>query len=217
MASFPVGTPGGGRIFGYRSQEAFGSPIIIVIPHDRYDEENSILKRLSTGKRLNHFETVRLTKDGRRIDVSPTESPIKDGEGKIIGISRVARDITELKQNVEQNLLQNQPDMKCLYMSGYTVDIINKQGEIQDRMSFLQKQFSKYELATSVRTTLDGFNKEHFLFTLPDAVIGKIVSFIMRLVKFSVYSIVDAFFQIKNLPTVLHGSLEKNGRRQALE
>ncbi len=95
---------GAERIFGYRSQEILGNPITMIIPSDRYDEENRILERLCAGERLNHFETVRITKDGRRLDVSLTVSPIKDSQGTIIGISKIARDITELKQNQEQRL-----------------------------------------------------------------------------------------------------------------
>jgi PAS domain S-box-containing protein len=87
------------RIFGYTAEEMIGESIYKLIPEDRKEEEPLILKRLSMGERVEHFETKRLTKDGHLIDVSVTVSPIKDGEGKIIGLSKIARDITEKKQD----------------------------------------------------------------------------------------------------------------------
>ena len=82
------------RIFGYTSAEAVGRPISFLIPPDRRDEELRILERLRHGERVDHFESVRLAKDGRSIDVSLTISPIKDRSGRIVAISKIARDIT---------------------------------------------------------------------------------------------------------------------------
>jgi two-component system CheB/CheR fusion protein len=92
---------GAERLFGYRSKEAVGRPITLLIPPEMHDDERRMLQRLLAGERINHFETVRLTKEGRRINVSLTVSPIKDDEGRIIGISKVARDVTELKRKEE--------------------------------------------------------------------------------------------------------------------
>jgi PAS domain S-box-containing protein len=92
---------GAQRIFGYAAEEAVGRPITILIPSDRQDEESRIIERLSRGKSVHHFETVRLRKDGRQIDVSLTISPIKDAHGQIIGVSKIARDITERKRAAE--------------------------------------------------------------------------------------------------------------------
>jgi len=89
---------GAERIFGYTAAEAIGQPILMLIPPERAHEEASILARLGKGDLIEHTETVRLTKDGRRIDVSVTISPIKDGAGKIIGASKIARDITERRR-----------------------------------------------------------------------------------------------------------------------
>ena len=72
-----------------------------LIPDDRRDEENHILQQIKSGKSVRHFETVRRTKDGRLIDVSVTASPIKDAAGNPIGVSKVARDITERKRAEE--------------------------------------------------------------------------------------------------------------------
>jgi PAS domain S-box-containing protein len=89
---------GAERLFGYTSQEIVGSSITRLIPRDRQDEETEILFKLRRGERIDHFESVRATKDGRLIDVSLTISPIRDGSGRIVGASKVARDITERKR-----------------------------------------------------------------------------------------------------------------------
>ncbi len=88
---------GAERLFGYRADEAIGLPITLIVPPERLDEEQEILARLSRGERIDHFETVRMAKDGHRIDISLTVSPIRDAEGRIIGASKVARDVTERK------------------------------------------------------------------------------------------------------------------------
>jgi PAS domain S-box-containing protein len=93
---------GAERVFGYTAEEAIGQPIIIAIPHDRWDEERTILTRIRRGERIDHFETVRQRKDGSRIVVSLTISPIKNPEGKIVGASKIARDISEQKRSQEQ-------------------------------------------------------------------------------------------------------------------
>jgi two-component system sensor histidine kinase UhpB len=83
------------RLFGYSASEAIGQQIFLIIPEDRVAEENDVLARLRRGERLDHFETVRQAKDGRRIPISLTVSPIRDATGTIVGASKVARDITE--------------------------------------------------------------------------------------------------------------------------
>ena len=89
---------GAEKIFGYSASEMVGSSIMRLIPDDRRDEENQILDKIRCGESVEHFETLRQTKDGRLIDVSVTASPIKDADGKPIGVSKVARDITERKR-----------------------------------------------------------------------------------------------------------------------
>lgn len=89
---------GAERLFGYASGEAVGRHITLIIPSDRHEEEQSILARLRIGERIDHFETVRVTKDGRRIDISLMVSPILDEAGQVVGASKVARDITWKKQ-----------------------------------------------------------------------------------------------------------------------
>ena len=92
---------GAERIFGYTANEIIGNSIICLIPPDRQHEEEQILNKIKRGQSVKHIETLRLTKDGRLIDVSVTASPIKDAIGKIIGVSKVARDITERKRAEE--------------------------------------------------------------------------------------------------------------------
>ena len=94
---------GAERMFGFTAEEITGQSIRRLIPPDLQDEEDRILAKVRAGEHLQHYETVRLTKDGRRVPVSLTISPIKDEAGKIIGASKVARDITEQKR-AEENL-----------------------------------------------------------------------------------------------------------------
>jgi len=93
---------GAEQIFGYREDEVVGQSVLLLIPEDRHHEEPVILGRLRNGERLDHYETVRRTKDGRLIDVSLTISPIRDKEGKVIGVSKIARDISEQKQDEQR-------------------------------------------------------------------------------------------------------------------
>ncbi|MDK4735223.1 PAS domain S-box protein [Rhizobium sp. CNPSo 3490] len=96
---------GAERIFGYTADEAIGKPITLVIPDNRLDEEPAILTRIQTGERVDHFETVRRRKDGELIDISLTISPIRDGNGKIIGASKIARDVSERRRAAEHREL----------------------------------------------------------------------------------------------------------------
>jgi PAS domain S-box-containing protein len=86
------------RLFGYTAEEANGKHITLIVPPDRLDEEATILQRLRRGERVDHFETVRVRKDGTYVDISVTISPVRDASGQIIGASKVARDISERKQ-----------------------------------------------------------------------------------------------------------------------
>ncbi|HZW30832.1 MAG TPA: PAS domain S-box protein, partial [Isosphaeraceae bacterium] len=100
---------GAERLFGYTAAEAVGKSITLIIPSERYDEERGILARLARGERIEHFETVRVAKDGRRIDISLTISPVRDDTGRVIGASKVARDITERKRaEAERRRLQEE-------------------------------------------------------------------------------------------------------------
>jgi len=90
--------PGAERIFGFKAGEMVGASILRLIPGERQHEEKHLLGRIQAGRSVKHFETLRRTKDGRLIDMSITASPIKNAAGKVIGMSKVARDITERKR-----------------------------------------------------------------------------------------------------------------------
>ena len=89
---------GAERIFGYEPHEVIGQPITILIPPDRQGEEVGILARIREGQRVNHYETLRRRKDGSLVDISLSVSPIKGADGRVIGASKIARDITERKR-----------------------------------------------------------------------------------------------------------------------
>jgi PAS domain S-box-containing protein len=96
---------GAEMVFGYSSKEMTGKPVSILIPDDRKDEEPGILEKIKRGESVDHYETVRRRKDGKLIDISVTISPIRDADGKIIGASKVARDITERKR-LEKEIIE---------------------------------------------------------------------------------------------------------------
>jgi two-component system CheB/CheR fusion protein len=98
---------GAEHLFGYSAEEAVGKSITMLIPADRLDEEPAIIARLRRGERIQHYETIRQRKDGSLVEISLTVSPVKDTDGRVIGASKVARDITERKRAQElTNLLQ---------------------------------------------------------------------------------------------------------------
>jgi two-component system sensor histidine kinase VicK len=86
------------RLFGYTSEEMVGSSILKIIPYELRTEEDHILSRVRAGQKVDHFETTRLRKDGRRVNVSITVSPVKDAQGRVIGASKIARDIDSQKE-----------------------------------------------------------------------------------------------------------------------
>ena len=96
---------GAEKIFGYSQKEVLGKHISIIIPEDRLDEETVIIQKIRSGERVSHFETIRKRKDGKPINISLTVSPVKDNTGKVIGASKVARDITEKAEMEKQRQL----------------------------------------------------------------------------------------------------------------
>ena len=87
------------RLFGWSAAEAVGRHITLIIPPERHPEEDEVLAKLRRGERVDHFETVRVTKDGRLVDVSITVSPIRDATGRVVGASKIARDISDRRRN----------------------------------------------------------------------------------------------------------------------
>ena len=120
------------RIFGYSAQEAIGQPITIIIPPELHEEEAQILKRLRNGERIEHFETVRVTKAGKRINISLTVSPIKDSSGRVTGASKIVRDITE-SRTIEKELREKQELLRAAFTQTYSfMAILSKDGTIVD-------------------------------------------------------------------------------------
>jgi PAS domain S-box-containing protein len=91
--------PAAEKMFGYTAAEAIGKHITLIIPQERLGEEAEILARIRRGERLRHFETIRQTKAGDRLDISLTVSPVRDAQGRVIGVSKMARDITLWKRS----------------------------------------------------------------------------------------------------------------------
>jgi len=120
---------GAERLFGYLEQEAVGKPITMLIPEQHRDEETRILERIRGGERIDHFETMRRRKDGSLVSISLTVSPITDGMGRIVGASKIARNITEQKRREEQiNLLAREADHRTknlLALAQATVHLTN--------------------------------------------------------------------------------------------
>lgn len=116
---------GAEHVFGYKAEEAIGQSITMLIPPNRQDEETQIVQRLRRGERTDHFETLRVRKDGEVINVSLTISPIKNSQGQVIGASKIARDITDRKK-VEETLRRaldfDETVMSSMGEGLYTVD-----------------------------------------------------------------------------------------------
>jgi PAS domain S-box-containing protein len=133
---------GAERIFGYRAEEVIGKPVLILIPQDHQDEEPEILKRIKAGERVDHYETIRRRKDGKLIDVSLTISPIKSGDGRIVGASKVVRDITHRKRT--EDILKEQTEI---------VETINRIGQM---LSAELDQQTLVQSVTDAATELTG-------------------------------------------------------------
>jgi len=120
------------RIFGYTETEAVGQPITILVPRELLDEENKILERLRAGERVEHYETIRVTKAGKRVGVSLSLSPIKDSTGKILGLSSISRDITQRKTAEDklreyERAVEGSGEMICVVDREYRYLIANNQ------------------------------------------------------------------------------------------
>jgi PAS domain S-box-containing protein len=143
---------GAERIFGYQAEEVIGKPVLILIPPDYRNEEPEILSRIRAGERVDHYETIRRRKDGTLIDVSLTISPIKSGDGRIVGASKVVRDITHRKQT--EVILKEQTEI---------VETINRIGQL---LSAELNQQTLVQSVTDAATELTGAQFGAFFYNL---------------------------------------------------
>ncbi len=177
---------GAERLFGYAAEEMIGKSIAILIPQDRSNEEPAILERIKRGERVDHYETVRVRKDGSLIDISLSVSPIKDVEGKIIGASKIARDNTwkkkveevqrlllrELQHRVKNTLATVQA-MATLTLHGAPAD---EQAKFIARLHALasahdvltEKNWERAPVRDILNRTLEPFQKERITASGPD-------------------------------------------------
>jgi PAS domain S-box-containing protein len=130
--------PGAVRLFGYEPEEIIGQPITTIVPPELYDEEAEVLARLRRGERVEHFETIRMAKDGRRIDVSLTVSPVRDEEGTIVGASKIARDIGDRKR--AERLLREAERRKDEFLAVLAHELRNPLAPLRNAAELLCRQ-----------------------------------------------------------------------------
>jgi PAS domain S-box-containing protein len=150
---------GAQQLFGYTAEEVIGKPVTVLIPHDHLNEEPEILNRIRRGEKVDHYETIRRRKDGSLVEISLMVSPVKDAEGRIVGASKIARDITERRRAEEQRQLllreMNHRVKNLFSLASGVVTLSARSAETPDG------------LATAVRERLTALARAHDL-TLPD-------------------------------------------------
>lgn len=143
---------GAERIFGYTSDEAIGQPVSMLIPEEFHDEEPSIIAKLRRGERIDHYETVRVRKDGSRVDISLTVSPIRGEGGKIIGASKIVRDISD-RRRVERELREQSE----------IIETVNRVGQLLAAELDLEKLV---QAATDAATEISGASFGAFFYNV---------------------------------------------------
>jgi PAS domain S-box-containing protein len=137
---------GAEKVFGYSSVEAIGNPMRMLFPEERANDESDILTQIGRGQSVEHFETVRIRKDGKKIDISATISPIRDSNGTIVGASNIARDITDRKraeEAVKESLATSEVALKELADQKFALDqhAIVAITEVQGTITYVNDKF----------------------------------------------------------------------------
>ena len=149
------------RIFGYSPDDIVGRSIQILLPEDRAGEEAEILAKLRRGQRLDHFETIRRRKDGRLIDVSVTISPIRDSEGRVVGASKIARDVSEHKQLLRER--------ERLYQLGIAMGAERNLHAIVQLITDAATELSGAQFGAFFYNIVDDSGESYVLYTLSGA------------------------------------------------
>ncbi|NJD07321.1 MAG: PAS domain S-box protein [Methylococcaceae bacterium] len=142
---------GAEQLFGYRAEEALGQPVTLLIPAERQPEETTILEQIRQGKTVKHFETARLRKDGQAIDISVTVSPLRDIRGRVVGASKIARDISERKAS-ERELRRYRAHLEELVAER------TRELELANRELEAFTYSASHDLRTPLRA-IDGFSR----------------------------------------------------------
>ena len=157
---YPELERGAKRLFGYSADEVIGKSVTLLIPAERHDEEPKILERIRRGEPIENYETVRLRKDGSLIDISLSVSPIKDAGGKVIGASKIARDITERKQaQARQEMLTRELHHRTKNLFAVVQSVVSR--------SFTGKHTVK-DAETAVKNRLRSLAQTHALLVEKD-------------------------------------------------
>ncbi|HRH40848.1 MAG TPA: PAS domain S-box protein, partial [Pyrinomonadaceae bacterium] len=128
---------GAEHIFGYTADEIIGKPVLVLIPPDHQDEEPQILQRMKQGERIEHYETIRQCKDGSLVNISLTVSPIRSLNGEIIGISKIARDITYQKS--VENKLREGDRLKDEFLATLAHELRNPLAPIRSGLEIIRR------------------------------------------------------------------------------
>jgi PAS domain S-box-containing protein len=184
------------ELYGYTAEEALGCSIRLVVPKDRQEEESEVLRRIAQGERIEHFETIRCRKDGRRIPVSLSVSPVRDESGRVIGAAKITRDITERKRSAERaaflaevggvlagsldyaTTLKTVANMAVPVIADWcAVDVLDDDGKIE-RLAVAHRDPAKIELARTIRERYEdaesAFSAEHVVRTGAPVIVKEI-------------------------------------------